>query len=63
MEKTTWEETAHTLKSSGGICLDHPRDISEWVDDMRRWPEIVYGNIFNYFVLSLGVDGSAMRNF
>lgn len=63
MEKSTWEETIHTLKSSGGICLPHPRDVSEWGDDMKQWPQITYGDIFNYFVLSLGVDGSAMRNF
>ncbi|KAK7130346.1 hypothetical protein R3I93_019847 [Phoxinus phoxinus] len=40
MEKSTWEETIHTLKSSGGICLPHPRDVSEWGDDMKQWPHI-----------------------
>ncbi|KAL7407969.1 hypothetical protein ABVT39_016384 [Epinephelus coioides] len=30
---------------------------------MKNWPEIRYEDIFNYFVLSLGVDGSTMRNY
>ncbi len=30
---------------------------------MKKWPEVTYGDIFNYFVLSEGVDGAAMKNF
>ena len=30
---------------------------------MKRWPLVGYKNIFNYLVLSVGVDGEAMENF
>ena len=66
MERLTWVETKNHVKSSdGGIVLRHPRlmNSTEWVDDMRRWPEVSYGDIFNNFVLSVGVDGSAMKIF
>ena len=34
---------------------------NEWVDDMRRWPQVSYGDIFNNLVLSMGVDGAAIN--
>lgn len=36
---------------------------TEWKDDMREWPAVYYGNIYNYLVQSRAVDGDAMRNF
>ena len=30
---------------------------------MKKWPEVTYGDIFNYFVLSEEVDGAAMKNY
>ncbi len=30
---------------------------------MRKWPEIAYRDIFNYFVLSFGIDGATMKNY
>jgi hypothetical protein len=50
------------LRRSDGITIPHPSTINTWVDDMIKWPEITYGDILNYFVLSLGVDGSTMKN-
>ena len=28
-----------------GMCLTHSRENTDWVDDMKRWPEIVYADI------------------
>ena len=59
----TWAETSDAVRSSGGEMLLHPSLITEWMDDMRRWPPVMYGDIFNYMVLSVGVDGASMKNF
>lgn len=60
----TWEHTSKLWRSD---CINvlHPSRIttSGWQDDMRKWPEITYRDIFNYFVLSLGVDGATMKNY
>lgn len=37
--------------------LSHPSQIAKWEGDLRKCPEVSYSAIFNYFVLSLGVDG------
>ena len=31
---------------------------SDWKDDMREWAEVMYGDVYNYLVLSRAVDGS-----
>ena len=36
---------------------------SAWIDDTKRWPPMDYKNIFNYLVLSEGVDGESMENY
>ena len=38
-------------------------DIKEWKDDMRSWPNILYGDIYNYLLHSKAVDGEEMKNF
>lgn len=58
-----WEQTATHIRRYDGLKFPHPSIMSPWVDDMRKWPEMSYGDIFNYFVLSLGVDGAAMKNY
>lgn len=30
---------------------------------MRKWPAVTYTDTFSYFVLSLAVDGVAMKNY
>lgn len=59
----TWVETTDVVRSSAGEVFQHPKLITEWVDDMKRWPPVTYGDIFNYMVLSVGVDGASMKNF
>ncbi|XP_071144096.1 uncharacterized protein [Mytilus edulis] len=38
-------------------------NVTEWIDDMRKWPNIMYGDIFNYLISSKAVDGAEMKNF
>ena len=63
MNQIKWEETLGELRHPNGATLPHPTIIKNWTDDMKRWPEITYGDIFNHFVLVLGVDGSAMKSY
>lgn len=58
-----WEHGENVLRRSDGLKFPHPSSLLTWVDDMKKWPEVTYGDIFNYFVLSEGVDGAAMRNY
>ncbi len=58
-----WEHSENFLRRSDGLKLSHPSSLLTWVDDMKKWPEVSYGDIFNYFVLSEGVDGAAMKNY
>ncbi len=58
-----WEHSENFLRRSDGLKLSHPSSLLTWVDDMKKWPELSYGDIFNYFVLSEGVDGAAMKHF
>ena len=37
--------------------------INLWTDDMRIWPNVMYGDVFNYLILSQAVDGEAMKNY
>ncbi len=52
-----------TLRNQDGRLVPHAQTLTDWEDNMKKWPEIRYEDIFNYFVLSLGVDGSTMRNY
>ena len=27
-------------------------EITEWIDDMRSWPNLMYGDIYNYLITS-----------
>ncbi|CAG2214421.1 PLG [Mytilus edulis] len=38
-------------------------NVTEWIDDRRKWPNIMYGDIFNYLISSKAVDGAEMKNF
>lgn len=38
--------------------VPHPSTLTEWVDDMKQWPDVSY-----YFVFSEGVDGEELRNY
>ena len=38
-------------------------EITEWIDDMRSWPNLMYGDIYNYLITSKAVDGEEMKNF
>ena len=38
-------------------------EITEWIDDMRSWPNLMYGDIYNYIITSKAVDGEEMKNF
>ncbi len=58
-----WEHSENFLRRSDGLKLSHPSSLLTWVDDMKKWPEVTYGDIFNYFVLSEGVNGVAMTFF
>lgn len=59
----SWEHFQKSLHNRNGRSVPHPQTIHEWEDDMKKWPHITYEDIFNYFVLSLGADGSTMRNY
>lgn len=59
----SWEYGETSLQRSDGLILPHPSSPLMWVDDMKKWPEVTYGDIFNYFVLSQGVDGASMKNY
>jgi hypothetical protein len=37
-------------------------EITEWIDDMRSWPNLMYGDIYNYLITSKAVDGEEMKN-
>ena len=41
-----------------------PKDVkNEWIDDMRDWPDIQYGDIYNYLVSNKACDGLEMKNY
>ncbi|XP_041360667.1 uncharacterized protein LOC121376924 [Gigantopelta aegis] len=37
--------------------------ITSWTDDLREWPNVMYGDIYNYFITSKAIDGQDMKNF
>ncbi|VDI39311.1 Hypothetical predicted protein [Mytilus galloprovincialis] len=37
--------------------------VKTWIDDMRVWPNMMYGEIYNFLVESKAVDGQQMENF
>ncbi len=61
----SWVHWKKLLRNQDGRLAPHPHltTLTDWEDDMKKWPEITYEDIFNYFVLSLSVDGSTMRNY
>lgn len=63
--KKRWKVEIDCLRRTDGlqIPLVHKLPAGGWVDDMKSWPQVSYKNIFNYLVLSEGVDGDAMENY
>ncbi|XP_076103709.1 uncharacterized protein LOC143072585 [Mytilus galloprovincialis] len=53
-------EVKHCVKSS---MPDIFKEIKDWNDDMRSWPNLMYGDIYNYLIRSKAVDGETMKNF
>jgi len=39
------------------------KNVNNWTDDMRYWPNIMYGDIYNYLISSKAVDGAEMKNY
>ncbi|VDI50461.1 Hypothetical predicted protein [Mytilus galloprovincialis] len=39
------------------------KEIKDWNDDMRSWPNLMYGDIYNYLIRSKAVNGETMKNF
>ncbi|VDI48025.1 Hypothetical predicted protein [Mytilus galloprovincialis] len=37
--------------------------ITTWADDMRVWPNVMYGDVYNFLISSKAVDGQEMKNF
>ena len=37
--------------------------ISVWANDMRIWPNVMYGDVYNFLISSKAVDGRDMKNF
>lgn len=60
-----WLHGSDYLTSNGDntVKVPHPSTLTEWVDDMKQWPDVSYVDIVNYFVLSEGVDGEELRNY
>ncbi len=60
-----WIHSTAVLKSREDISVTvpHPSLLTEWVDDMKQWPDVSYIDIVNYFVFSEGVDGEELRNY
>ena len=66
MRQKRWVHEPTCLKHArDGIELVHPTKVpsSAWIDDTKRWPPMDYKNIFNYLVLSEGVEGESMENY
>ncbi len=42
-----WEHSENFLRRSDDLILSHPSSLLTWVDNMKKWPEVTYGDIFN----------------
>lgn len=49
-----WIHSRDVLKSSedSSVAVPHPSLLTEWVDDMKLWPDVSYIDIINYLVFS-----------
>lgn len=45
--------------------ISSPKDVKtgEWKDDIREWPQVEYGDIYNHLILSRACDGEKMKNY
>lgn len=52
-------------KKDTNWIISSPKDVKtdEWKDDIREWPQLEYGDIYNYMVLSRACDGEEMKNY
>ena len=60
-----WIHSTDVLKSheDSSVTVPHLSVLTEWVDDMKQWPNVSYINIVNYLVFSEGVDGGDLRSY
>jgi hypothetical protein len=47
----------------GGLVLEHTHNLRNWLDDIKQWPPITYGDIYNYLIESKSVDGKEMKSY
>lgn len=47
------------------ISSIQPKDVklSEWRDDIKEWPSVEYGTIYNYLILNRASDSEQTRNY
>lgn len=47
------------------ISSIQPKDVklSEWRDDIKEWPSVEYGKIYNYLILNRASDSEQTRNY
>lgn len=55
----------HQCKNDMDRLISSPKDVKhqEWKDDIREWPQVEYGDIYNYLILSRACDGEEMKNY
>ena len=46
VEKVMLEERKTSLKNTNGSGLPQPHLLAECKDDKRKWPQVIYGDIF-----------------
>ena len=54
--------TDEKIVLEGELVLEHPNSIRNWSDDVKQWPSILYGDIYNYLINSKTVDGQGMNS-
>ena len=53
-----WIHSTDVLKSREDSSV-----LTEWVDDMKQWPNVSYIDIVNYLIFSVGVDGGELHSY
>lgn len=52
-----------TSRDDSTVTVPHPSRLTEWLDDMKQWPDVSYIDVVNYLLFSEGVDGEELRNY
>lgn len=50
------------VKKDTDRMISQNTSTNEWKDDIRDWPQVEYGDIYNFLVLSRACDGEEMKN-